>query len=135
MLQIFTDGSKEPESGRTAAVYIKIKMAKRLSDHLSVFTTELLAIVLALQWIEEVQPERTVICSDSMAALTSLLSGKSEARQDLVFEVLLNLFRIRQLRIDVHFLWVPAHVCVDGNEEEDLLAKKALKLIQESDIS
>ncbi len=77
-------------------------MAKRLSDHLSVFTTELLAIILALQWIEEVQPEITVICSDSMAALTSLLSGKSEARQDLVFEVLLNLFRIRQLRIEVH---------------------------------
>ncbi len=77
-------------------------MAKRLSDHLSVFTTELLAIILALQWIEEVQPERTVICSDSMAVLTSLLSGKSEARQDLVFEVLLNLFRIRQLRIEVN---------------------------------
>ncbi len=33
MLEVFTDGSKEPESGRTAAaVYIptfKIKMAKR----------------------------------------------------------------------------------------------------------
>ncbi len=95
VLQVFTGGSKEPESGRTAAaVYIytfKIKMAKRLSDNLSVFSTELLAIILALQWTEEVQPERTVICSDSMAALTSLLSGKSEARQDLVFEVLLKL--------------------------------------------
>ncbi|XP_016409773.1 RNA-directed DNA polymerase from mobile element jockey-like isoform X2 [Sinocyclocheilus rhinocerous] len=80
VLQVFTDGSKEPESGRTAAaVYIptfKIKMAKRLSDHVSVFTTELLAIILALQWIEEVQPERTVICTDSMAALTSLLSDQ-----------------------------------------------------------
>ncbi len=90
VLQVFTGGS-----GRTAAavcIYtFKIKMAKRLSDHLSVFTTELLAIILALQWTEEVQPERTVICSDSMAALTSLLSGKSEARQDLVFEVLLKL--------------------------------------------
>ncbi len=111
-----TDGSKEPESGRTAAaVYIptfKIKMAKRLSDHLSVFITELLAIILALQWVEEIQQERTEICSDSMGALTSLLSGKSEARQDLVFEVLLNLFRIRQLRIEVHFLWVPAHMWV-----------------------
>ncbi len=95
VLRVFTGGSKEPESGRTAAavcIYtFKIKMAKRLSDHLSVFTTELLAIILALQWTEEVQPERTVICSDSMAALTSLLSGKSEARQDLVFEVLLKL--------------------------------------------
>ncbi len=78
--------------------------------------TELLVILLALQWIEEVQPERTVTCSDSMAALTSLLSGKSEVRQDLVFEVLLNLFRIRQLRIEVNFFWVPV----------DLLVKKTL---------
>ncbi|KAI7808137.1 hypothetical protein IRJ41_016520 [Triplophysa rosa] len=94
VLQVFTDGSKEPE----------------LSEHVSVFTTELLATMLALQWIEEVQPERTVICSDSMAVLTSLLSGKSEARQDLVFEVLQSLFRIRQLGIEVNFLWVPAYV-------------------------
>ncbi len=65
-----------------------------------------------------------------MAALTSLLSGKSEARQDLVFEVLLNLFRIRQLRIEVNFIWVPAHGGVDGNEEVDLLAKKALNHTQ-----
>uniref|UniRef100_A0A8C1XU29 Uncharacterized protein n=1 Tax=Cyprinus carpio TaxID=7962 RepID=A0A8C1XU29_CYPCA len=130
VLQVFTDGSKEPESGRAAAaVYIptfKIKMAKRLSDYVSVFTTELLAIILALQWIEEVQPARTVICTDSMAALSSLLSGKSEARQDLVLEVLQSLYRIRQLRIEVTFIWVPAHVGVDGNEEVDLLAKKAL---------
>ncbi len=61
-----------------------------------------------------------------MAALTILLSGKSEARQDLVFEVLQSLLRIRQLRIEVNFLWVPAHVGVNGNEEVDLLAKKAL---------
>ncbi len=59
-----------------------------------------------------------------MLVLTSLLSCKPEARQDLVFEGLLNLFRIRQLRIEVNFLWVPAHVGVDGNEEVDLLAKK-----------
>ncbi len=50
-----------------------------------------------------------------MAALTILLSGKSEARQDLVFEVLQSLLRIRQLRIEVNFLWVPAHVGVNGN--------------------
>lgn len=93
---------------------------------MSVFTSELLAIIIALQWIEEVQPEKAVICSDSMAALKSLQSAKSEARQDLVFEILQNLFTIRQLRIMVSFLWVPAHVGVDGNEEADMLAKKAL---------
>ncbi len=65
-----------------------------------------------------------------MLALTSLLSCISETRQDFVFEVLLNLFRIRQVRIEVNFLWVPAHVGVDGNEEVDLLAKKALNHTQ-----
>ncbi len=102
---------------------------------MSVFTTELLAIILALQWIEEVQPERTVICSDSMAALTSLLSGKSEARQDLVFEVLQSLFRIRQLRIEVNCLWVPAHVGVDGNEEVDLLAESIKSSTNRNEVS
>ncbi len=48
-----------------------------------------------------------------MAALASLPSGKSEARQDVVLEVLQCLFRIRQLRMVVKFLWVPAHVSVD----------------------
>ncbi|XP_046732719.1 uncharacterized protein LOC124403146 [Silurus meridionalis] len=129
-LQVFTDGSKDPESERAAAaVYIPAfekKIAKRLSDQVSVFATELLAIILALQWIEEVEPERTVICSDSMAALTSLRSGKSESRQDLILEILQSLFRIRQLRVEVNFLWVPAHVGVGGNEMVDVLAKNAL---------
>jgi len=61
-----------------------------------------------------------------MAALTSLMSGKSESRQDLIFEVLQCLFRAKQLGILVFFLWVPAHVGVDGNEEVDQLAKEAL---------
>lgn len=82
-VQVFTDGSKEPESGKTAAVFIptsKIKISKRVSNHVSVFTMELLSIIIALQWIEEVQPS-SVMCTDSMASLNSLLSGKSEARQ------------------------------------------------------
>ncbi len=41
-VQIYTDGSKDPESGiTTAAVYIpqfKVKISKRISDHISVTT-------------------------------------------------------------------------------------------------
>ncbi len=61
-----------------------------------------------------------MICTDSMAALTSLLSDKL----DLVVEVVQCLFRIRQLMIVVKFLCVPSDV--GGNEEVDLLAKKEL---------
>lgn len=61
----------------------KIKIAKIISEHILIFTSELLAIYLALQWIEEVQPNTSVICTDSVASFTSLQSGKSEARQDI----------------------------------------------------
>ncbi len=64
-VKIYTDGSKDPESGFTAAaVYIpqfKVKISQSISDQISVFTTEIIAIFPALQWIEEVQPIRSVI--------------------------------------------------------------------------
>ncbi len=57
VLQVFTDGSKEPESGRTAAaVYIptvKIKLQKDYQIMCQILLLKLLAIILALQWIEE----------------------------------------------------------------------------------
>uniref|UniRef100_A0A671QEF9 Reverse transcriptase domain-containing protein n=1 Tax=Sinocyclocheilus anshuiensis TaxID=1608454 RepID=A0A671QEF9_9TELE len=134
ILQIYTDGSKDPESGITAAaVYIpqfKVKISKRISDHISVYTTETIAIFLALQWIEEVQPIRSVICTDSLSVLNSLLSGISTARQDIIFEVMQSLFRIRQSGLMVNFLWVPSHMGVEGNEEADHLAKQALRHAQ-----
>ncbi len=131
-VKIYTDGSKDPESGFTAAVvYIpqfKVKISKRISDHISVFTTEIIAIFLALQWIEEVQPIRSVICTDSLSVLNSLLSGNATATQDMIFEVMQSLFRISQSRLIVNFMWV--HHSVEGHEEADRLAKQALKHAQ-----
>lgn len=53
-IQIYTDGSKDPDFGTTsAAVFIpqfKVNILKRTSDHISVFTSELIVIILALQW-------------------------------------------------------------------------------------
>lgn len=68
-LIVFTDGSKDPETGRTgAAMYIpanKIGIKKRTPDHLSVYTVELIAILIALQWVEENNEGKVVIASDS----------------------------------------------------------------------
>ena len=69
---VFTDGSKDPDTGRTgAAVYIpqyKIHIKKRTTDQLSVYAVKLLAIILGLEWIEENNYKNTVIASDSWAA-------------------------------------------------------------------
>jgi len=107
--------------------HFKYKSAKRTSDNISVYAAEMIAIQIALQWVEEIQPTTVVICSDSYSALKSILSGKSESRQDILIEVLQSLYRICQLRIIAEFLWVPAHVGVEGNEEVDKIVKPALK--------
>ncbi len=116
-VKIYTDGSKDPESGFTAAaVYIpqfKVNISKSISDQISVFTTEIIAIFIALQWIEEVQPIRSVICTDSLSVLNSLLRGNATARQDMIFEVMQSLFRISKSGLIVNFMWVPTitHGC------------------------
>ena len=82
-----------------------------------------MAILLALQWVEEDKPDRVVICSDPCAVLMSLQSFRSRSRQDLL-EVLQTHGRIRQMGIQITFTWAPAHV--EGNKEVDVLAKQAL---------
>jgi len=68
-----------------------------------------------------------VVTSDSYAVLTSLKCCHSRSREDLIYEVLQALFRMYQKQMAVHFVSVPAHVSVDGNEKADGAAKRALK--------
>lgn len=128
---IFTDGSKDPDTGRAgAAVYIPASesyIKKRISDNVSVYTTELIAILMALQWIEEKETNNTVIASDSLSALMSIKSGKSLFRSNIINDIFLMLYRMELKGLSTCFLWVPAHVGVEGNEQVDMLAKGSLK--------
>ena len=60
---------------------------RRLSEGVSVYTTELLAIIWAMQWVEEVRPGPVVICSDSASVLMTLREGGLGARSDLMAEL------------------------------------------------
>ncbi len=99
---------------------------KRLSNDVSVFTTEMIASLMAMQQVEEMYHISVVVCSDSYSVLNSLNSGKSAARQDSM-KLYNNLNRVNQTGVRVEFLWVPAHVGVEGNEEVYTLAKSALR--------
>lgn len=72
--QIDTDGSKNLDDGKAAIglsiPQLQIQHGKRISNH--VFTAELVAILWALGWVEEVRPGKLIICSDSAAALMAL---------------------------------------------------------------
>ena len=130
-IQIFTDGSKEPKNGKAGCgIYVvdpQVQQGLRISNRASVFTTEITAIIWALWWIEQVKPGKVIICSDSAAALIALRRGTSRARNDLVNEVLIGLYKVEKAGCDVGFLWVPGHAGVEGNEVADKIARNALK--------
>lgn len=70
--------------------------------------------------------KRVLVCSDSAAAL-EVLSGVLWVRPDLIFELYMALHRVECAGGSVGFMWVPAHVGVDGNEMVDRAAKRALE--------
>ena len=72
-VQIFTDASKSGIKVGVAYDIPKLRVIekKRISDNLAVFTGELVAIWLALLWVESCRPNRVAIWSDSSSALIS----------------------------------------------------------------
>ncbi len=57
---MYTDGSKDEENRVGIGIYIptlNVSIGKRLPDQLSVYTAEMMAIIIGLQWVEEVKPD------------------------------------------------------------------------------
>ncbi len=129
-VQVFTDASKNPQNGQMGVAYViprlKVSGGKIISNYVSVFTGELLAILIAMNKIYEMGINKTLVCSDSSSALLCLEAQQSETRQDIVLEILQVLYMLQQINRMVQFLWVPAHTGVAGNEEVDQLAKQVM---------
>ncbi len=66
---------------------------ERITDNLSVYTTELVAILLALEWVEGNDLNNSVIISDSYSALESIKSGKS-IRNDIIHKICMVLYKL-----------------------------------------
>ena len=94
--KIYTDASKTDDNRVGAAFIIpetNVMLNKRVNDKMSVFTGEMLAILLALEWVENSRPMEVLTGSDSSSALTSIKNMQSEARQDIMLEIAQTVFR------------------------------------------
>ena len=139
-LKIFTDGSVM-EDGAAGAAFVIPEFNNLTHSYslpaVSVFTAELLAISMALQHISAipVTPFAIVTCSDSKAALTAIKSDSQNAREDLVREIATTTHQLITRGTEVRFQWVPAHVCLSGNEKADRAAKRGAKGLDSSTVT
>lgn len=129
-LCIYTDGSKDPKTGRVAIAYyipeLDICKIARISDHLSVFVAEMVAILFAIVKIAEIKPKKAVIFSDSLSGLIAL-KGEFSDRRDIVVEIMQQYKECTIMGIEVILVWIPGHSGILGNEMVDLAAKNGLK--------
>ncbi len=86
-IQIYTDPIEQKVGIGVNNPRFKRKISLRLSDKLSVYSAALTAIIVGLQWVEQIKPNRIVICSDSSSALKSMKSTKTDVSGDLYITV------------------------------------------------
>ncbi|GFO09498.1 RNA-directed DNA polymerase from mobile element jockey [Plakobranchus ocellatus] len=96
--------------------------ATRLRDGASVFSAELEGIALALTEIKKLTKyhKSVVIISDSLSALQAIQSKHFKA---IDIRRLYNLIRKFLPSVHISFVWIPAHIGIQRNENVDKLAK------------
>ncbi len=81
-IRINTDASKK--GGRIGVAVnvpkLLVKKKARISDQLSVYTGELMAILLAVQLNKERKIQNAVICSDSYSAIVSITKNLNQGQ-------------------------------------------------------
>ncbi|GFN98582.1 Pol-like protein [Plakobranchus ocellatus] len=100
--------------------------ATRLRDGASVFSAEQKGIVLALTEIKKKLTKyhkNFVVYSDSLSALQSIQSKHFKVNS---VRRLYNSIRKLLPYVHISFVWIPAHVGIQGNENVDKLAKATL---------
>ena len=129
-LKVFTDASKNTDK-RVGVAYVipelDLAMSSRINNDLAVYTAELVAIWLALLWLDSNKYMQAVIASDSSSALSSIKNSQSETREDLLIEILQLANGLQAAGRKVTFLWVPAHIgvgCGNRNQSPDRIQER-----------
>ncbi|GFV17021.1 RNase H domain-containing protein [Trichonephila clavipes] len=134
-IKIYTDGSRLDDRAGSG-IYIEnsgqnFYFCHRNPDFSSVFKSELTAIKLGLEAIiNESDYGELWILSDSRSSLQHLHNWTQVGDKKSI-SILHNLKLISKHH-EVHFQWIPSHVDIFGNEQEDRLAREGCSLLTTS---
>ena len=97
-----------------------------MSPWVCLVSAETSVIQNAVAYIAEMKPQKTVILTDSRAALQPLTSNTP----DQPIQQLLKDLQLLPHECTVVQQWIPAHCGIPGNERADRLAKSGSKQLQ-----
>ena len=130
---IYTDGSaEEVVRNGGSGVFVRTPTGQTFGysnatgRKCSNFKAETSALQNAVAYIAEMKPQKTVILTDSKAALQSLTSNTP----DQPIHQLLKDLQLLPHECTVVLRWIPAHCGIPGNERADRLAKSGSKQLQ-----
>ncbi|KAI5734861.1 hypothetical protein M8J77_011340 [Diaphorina citri] len=133
----FTDGSKTENSTSCAYTINKNVNSFRLNVVNSVFSAELMAILLCLQNLKYLPSTKFLLVTDSMSSLQAITSKScNNALLSKIYSTWLDLVACGK---EISFMWCPSHCGISGNEAVDVAAKNPspsfppLKLCSASD--
>lgn len=128
---IFTDGSRNNNETVGMGIYIprlNKQISFRLKDNTSIYTAELTAIKLAIQWITQNKAnsrDNYVIYTDSLSSVLTLSNISTTPADTLTRELIYLRKKLIDLNIHVSICWIPSHIGILGNSMADNLAKTA----------
>ncbi|GBN58765.1 putative RNA-directed DNA polymerase from transposon X-element [Araneus ventricosus] len=123
-LPIYTDGSKSTTAAGCAFVCQNDIVSRRLHPFSSIFTSELTAIYMALEYLSTKQPIKAIIYTDSFSVLQAMIGDNNSHK--LVQEIKNLRSNLHRRGFKVLFSWIPAHIGIRGNEQADTAAKSAV---------
>jgi ribonuclease HI len=127
-MKVYTDGSKKSSAvGSSFCVFnsgVLIKKSKfKLHSHCSVFQAEPYTNYQSLKYIKSLDITNVAIYTDSQTSIKALKNSSSTSR--LVNRIHDELRELKDIDMQIKFVWISSHNGNTGNELADNLAKSA----------
>lgn len=123
----YTDGSRDPVAGRTAAgmFHSNLTAGWRLPDHCTILQAELFAIQQALQHALADHQHPPIIHVDSKAAIQALMHREPKDNIHLITSIWGDMQTLMAPGRRATINWIPSHVGIPGNDAADEAARTA----------
>jgi len=120
-LKVYTDGSvlENHDTGSAFVIpALKIEKSYYLGKHRSIFTAELIAVLMALNYILDFPFSifHILLCVDSKSVLYAIKSPNFKKISRIIFEIKYVIHLLSLRGIPVSFCWVPSHVGIFSND-------------------